>query len=644
MKLKTILYILFSILTFVILFISSVVFSELVSDSVQNDKSNIASLKLNQIKNGLSTHFEYLESYLNLIVGSDDVKDILFQHSINEFRNRSNDPVWRFIRTNIMSPLVDHSNGTIDLLYYCSTKHGQNYSSNDTSYVDGRTRVWYKNAEKNTIFNYSSYLSFDNQRIDVTISKAIKRNTTLLGVVAVDINTQYIFSDLQNTIIDSNYIAIAIDTTGRIIFHPDKRYLLKSIYNPADSIPNEITQTIETLFSETGTKRDLFTLDSKEYLFHSNAIERNGWRVALGMDHAIIKSEINKKISFIILIDIIIFIVILILINPFIDKIIEPLNNLTSQMELIANGSYQDLSQIKLTTTYEINRLIHWFNTFVDSIKEIMRKKDKVSDTFSFYGQLVSEKVNDLNKQLVSQTHVIDKTSNSINSLKDQADILYWKTNSINKAIGLQRNVINESVSDIQIFKNVMSGITKQSQQMSYNLTDLARKIEYITSVMKILRNINSKINIIGFNASLESHASGEYGQRFKQVAMEIRRLSESIEDSIEDVSSIIDEIQQYSKSIVIESEKSTTQIIDGGHKSAFIIDKMLNMNKNFDQTLNTIVEISSLLENQSKSIETIVRSESEINISIHEINQIRNELTSLSNELYNLSHLEKAG
>ncbi|MBO4440177.1 MAG: hypothetical protein J5798_12615, partial [Spirochaetaceae bacterium] len=55
--------------------------------------------------------------------------------------------------------------------------------------------------------------------------------------------------------------------------------------------------------------------------------------------------------------------------------------------------------------------------------------------------------------------------------------------------------------------------------------------------------------------------SSGEAGKNFHIVATEIRRLSDTIIDSIKEIKTVISDVQQASDSLILASEKGTHKI-----------------------------------------------------------------------------------
>ncbi len=126
--------------------------------------------------------------------------------------------------------------------------------------------------------------------------------------------------------------------------------------------------------------------------------------------------------------------------------------------------------------------------------------------------------------------------------------------NSIVEAVRSGSEALQSNVHDLQEIRNMNTLTIK-------GIKDLNTKIDGIWDIVGIINNVADQTKIIAFNAELEASNSGEAGKNFHIVATEIRRLSDTIIDSIKDIKDVINEIQQASDSLILDSEKGTQQI-----------------------------------------------------------------------------------
>ncbi len=137
-------------------------------------------------------------------------------------------------------------------------------------------------------------------------------------------------------------------------------------------------------------------------------------------------------------------------------------------------------------------------------------------------------------------------------------------------------------------------------------IRDLNKKIAGIWDVVSIINVVADQTKIIAFNAELEASSSGEAGKNFHIVATEIRRLSDNIIDSIREIKDCIDEIQKASDTLILDSEKGTSQI-DSGYMSAKSLESgfesIMQSSEDTAGSTREILEYVSQLSGSSEQI-----------------------------------------
>jgi methyl-accepting chemotaxis protein len=121
--------------------------------------------------------------------------------------------------------------------------------------------------------------------------------------------------------------------------------------------------------------------------------------------------------------------------------------------------------------------------------------------------------------------------------------------------------------------ENLSFKINDISQNIKTNLAEiveLGRKSKEINMVMEIINNIANQTKLIAFNAALEAASAGEAGKRFGVVAVEIRRLADSVVESTSEIEGKITEILDSVNRLVMSSEKNF-QVIQAGQNMQYI-------------------------------------------------------------------------
>ena len=73
---------------------------------------------------------------------------------------------------------------------------------------------------------------------------------------------------------------------------------------------------------------------------------------------------------------------------------------------------------------------------------------------------------------------------------------------------------------------------------------ELEEKSSQVDDILNLIGDISEQTNLLALNASIEAARAGEYGKGFSVVSNEIRKLSKSTKESIEQINTTLRNIQ----------------------------------------------------------------------------------------------------
>ena len=136
----------------------------------------------------------------------------------------------------------------------------------------------------------------------------------------------------------------------------------------------------------------------------------------------------------------------------------------------------------------------------------------------------------------------------------------------------------------------------------------LGARSEKIGDIIELINDIADRTKLIAFNAALEAVNSGDVGgKRFNIVAMEIRRLADSIIESTEEISTNIVEIQQGIHELVVSSDSATMTIQEGSAQTATLAEALQEILGAASRATNEAKEIAASTQEQQQAHEQIL-------------------------------------
>ncbi len=99
---------------------------------------------------------------------------------------------------------------------------------------------------------------------------------------------------------------------------------------------------------------------------------------------------------------------------------------------------------------------------------------------------------------------------------------------------------------------------TSGSQEVSQRIGDLNSLAEKVTEILGTIMQIADKADLLALNASLEGTRAGDAGKGFTLVAAEMRRLAESVIESVAGIRALMKDVRDASQAAVFASREGT--------------------------------------------------------------------------------------
>ncbi|MDP4142917.1 MAG: methyl-accepting chemotaxis protein [Bacillota bacterium] len=233
-----------------------------------------------------------------------------------------------------------------------------------------------------------------------------------------------------------------------------------------------------------------------------------------------------------------------------------------------------------------------------------------------------THEMNELMGNTIKQHHLVnsqhdlleklsDKVKTHMNSISDLTTLTNTYTDDLfsqgSKLITTTEDTVNKSQEGKQAIEemaDIINSLENENKNSTESINELAKMFGKVNEVVQLITNIASQTNLLALNAAIEAARAGEQGKGFAVVAGEIRKLAEMTKESTKDISTLIGNIEDETKVVLKNSDKSNSVIARGVSASGEAIEKIGDSLSSVSQIEEEVKGVMTILSNQKSQIE----------------------------------------
>lgn len=340
--------------------------------------------------------------------------------------------------------------------------------------------------------------------------------------------------------------------------------------------------------------------------------------------------------------------------------VIQPIRSCINRLKDIAQGEGDLTKRLDIKTKDEMGELSWWFDSFLQTIQNIIKDVALSSNTIS----LSSGELSTMSKKMSSGAENTTNSSNTVAAMAEEMDsnlgMVSDTMNELFSSIETVATAVNEmtsSITDIADNTEQARVITNEAvvniKTTSDRVNQLGRSAEEIGDVTETIAKISSKTDLLALNATIEAARAGDAGKGFAVVANEIKELAKQTAVSTGEIGKKITSIQSFTEKTVLEIEQIADVINDVHHIttkiSAAIVQQSASTKEiadNAEQALQSAREVTENIQQSSnaagevsKEITGVYRDSNEITSVSDQVNLKSEELLQLSDQLKDMVH-----
>ena len=495
-------------------------------------------------------------------------------------------------------------------VFYCNTvpySRGGTFISSRITYpnnYDQTAREWYQNASKNqgSLYVTDPYIDFNSGNLVITFINKIMINNKLEGYFGIDFdNMNTVVGKANNDFIESVNV---VTENGLYITHENNEYLMN---------PNMLVFNDDLFSSYRNNMQDGGIYIKNNYWYTVRKVNNAPWYIAIKGDASYYFNLTRYLILFLIAFGILFIIGELIIVSISLIPISDRLDDVILSLESMANGDFSSRIKEHKLMDSSARRLSSVMEKMQRNIGKTMYKIKTGVEEVNKNGEAIAnvsiELSNKANEQSVSLNNLID----AINAISASIEYASKKTDSA------------KTMSD-ESFENTKVGV-KMIGEIKDNMNEITEASNQIAHIIETIQT-----NILALNAAVEAARAGDQGRGFAVVASEVRSLAQTVTNSADNITNIVEGAVskiEHGSEFVSKSSEVLNSIESSSLESSNSLSEIYRMSNDKKSGINNINNIVAKINDITMSNAKFANESAESSIKASKIvNEIVDELS----------------
>lgn len=312
--------------------------------------------------------------------------------------------------------------------------------------------------------------------------------------------------------------------------------------------------------------------------------------------------------------------------------IMSPLKHLAVISKDIAYGEGDLTKRVPVSGKDEIGQLGQNFNHFIERLQQSIHRVGQVTDQVASASAQLSATADEMARGAETQTDRVTQSASAVEEMTLTASEV--ARNSLEAS-----NIANETAATArtgyQVVGETVSGMQQLSEAVGQSATiirQLGKSSDQIGEIVRVIEDIADQTNLLALNAAIEAARAGEQGRGFAVVADEVRKLAERTTKATKEISDMIRQIQNDTKTAVASMEEGTGKVTCGVELANRTGEALTQIQELVLQTASMIQQIAGAAEEQSVATKQIADD-------LETVAQVSRESSSGSGESAKASH-----
>ena len=258
-------------------------------------------------------------------------------------------------------------------------------------------------------------------------------------------------------------------------------------------------------------------------------------------------------------------------------------------MKMFAEGNFDVQPEVEWKGDFV--GILNSFMLFEESMAEVIKGIQHVSDEVSSAAEQVAASSNDLADGATNQAAVVEELTATVEGVSEQVEKNSKSAKEISGRVDKLGNAILESNGKMKDMVDSMNEINGASKE--------------IDKIIATINEIAAQTNLLALNASIEAARAGEAGKGFAVVANQVNVLADQSAQAAKESATLIEtSVKAVEKGMVIAGQ-TASQLQEVAENSQIITKEVTNIAETLETQTTEIQQINDGIEQINDVVQT---------------------------------------